>query len=454
MVPARRPNLVFSVDVKTCIGEADLVFIAVNTPTKSSGIGAGAATDLAAFETVGHDIARHARPHTIVVEKSTVPCRTAELVQDILAANRPEVHLDVVLNPEFLAAGTAVKDLLHPDRIPIGPSTQTASGRRAASALANIYKTWVPRERVIGMHVWSAELAKVVANAMLAQRISSINSISAICEATCADLEEVAEAVGSDTRIGKAFLKAGIGFGGSCLKKDVLNLVYLAESLGLSHVAEYWQNVVNVNTHQLDRFLRRIVCCLNNSLANKKITILGFAFKADTSDVRESPTLDMIQKLRAEHPLEIAIFDPCCNLALIRREIETMVADGCCPPDVVVYSDIYQACATSNAVLIMTECNKFKLSPYPDSRPYTFSVNHQQYVSEPSCAEDCPDCELIQTRGQPAAAYGIGDTVNWREISYHMKQPKWLFNRKGVINHVHMAQLGFQVESIGRPKRL
>ncbi|KAI1299549.1 nucleotide sugar dehydrogenase [Xylaria venustula] len=411
----RRPNLVFSTDVEGCINKADLVFIAVNTPTKSSGIGAGAATDLAAFEAVIHDIAQHARPRTIVVEKSTVPCRTAELVQNILAANRPGVHFDVISNPEFLAAGTAMKDLLRPDRILIG-SSLTTSGRRAASALADIYAAWVPRARIMGTNVWSAELAKLAANAMLAQRISSINSISAICEATGADIDEVAAAVGSDTRIGTAFLKAG----------DVLSLVYLAESLGLSDVAEYWQNVVNVNTHQLDRFFRRVVRCLNNSLVNKHITILGFAFKANTTDLRESPTIDMIQKLRAEGARKISIFDPCCDPILSQKEVNSI--DGCYP-DVGVYNYVYPAYAI-------------------------LCCPPQPYTTGPSCAEDCPDCEMIQKCGYRLAAYGLRDNIDWDRVSSLMKKPKWLFDGKGIIDPEEMAQLGFQVESIGRSRRL
>ncbi|KAI0427709.1 UDP-glucose/GDP-mannose dehydrogenase family, NAD binding domain-containing protein [Xylaria sp. FL1042] len=475
MVPARRPNLLFSMDVERCIGEADLVIIAVNTPTKSTGVAAGVAIDLAAFEAVVYDIAQHARAGTIIVEKSTVPCRTAQLVQNILALHRPDVHFEVLSNPEFSAAGTAMQDLLHPDRVLIG-SPATRSGQHAADALASVYAAWVPRRRIIGMNVWSAELAKVAANAMLAQRISSINSISAICEATGAEIDEVTEGVASDLRIGNTFLKAGIGFGGSCLKKDVLSLVYLAESLGLGYIAEYWRHV---------------------------ITILGFTFKANTSDVRESPTLEIIRTLRDENPLEIAIFDPYCNPAMIRREIETIMArdqhedamtdcGGCHCPVVVVYSDVYEACAASNAVLVMTECHEFgnrRVTTYPfpswergNFNPKSFARHgptemnilslhdfilqshllsmHREadplrrYMKEPACAEDCPECELIETRGESVSMRYSRENVDWCKISHHMKKPKWVFDGKGIIDPEPMASLGIQLESIGRPGNL
>ncbi|KAI1276862.1 hypothetical protein F5Y07DRAFT_388909 [Xylaria sp. FL0933] len=472
MIPAQQPNLLFSVDVERCIGEADIVFIAVNTPTKNSGVGAGAATDLAAFEAVVHDIAQHARAGTIVVEKSTVPCRTAQLVQNILAVHRPDTHFDVLSNPEFLATGTAIQDLLHPDRVLIGfPATD--SGQHAANALADVYASWVPRSHIKGMNVWSAELTKVAANAMLAQRISSINSISAICEETGANIGEVTAGVASDLRIGNQFLKAGIGFGGSCLKKDVLSLVYLAESLGLGHIAEYWKHV---------------------------ITILGFAFKANTSDVRESPTLDIIRMLRAENPLEIAIFDPYCNPGTIRREIETIMtrdrhdhartdAGGCCSPAVVVYSDVYEACAASNAILIMTECNefrntdyafdsfesKFDLKPFAEHKPTETDIFYLhdfisrqapswsswykgtdllgRYMKEPSCAEVCAECKLTERRGENVAGRPAEEIVDWRKISHYMKKPKWVFDGKGIIDPKRMALLDIQVESIGRPRK-
>ncbi|RYC58610.1 hypothetical protein CHU98_g7594 [Xylaria longipes] len=485
-----------SSDVAKCIAEADLVFIAVNTPTKSTGIGAGAATDMTAFEAVAVEIAQCARAGTIIVEKSTVPCRTAELVRDIMASHRPGVHFEILSSPEFLAAGTAVRDLLYPDRVLIGTSASasaTLADCRAAGALADVYAAWVPRTRIIRMNVWSSELSKLVANAMLAQRISSINSISAICEATGAEINEVAGAIGSDPRIGDRFLKAGIGFRGSCFKKDVLSLVYLADSLALEHVAEYWRQVVTMNEYQRERFSRRVVRCLNNTLVGKKITFLGFTFKANTSDMRESPTLDIIKTLLNEKPGEIAIFDPSCNPLVVRRKIEMALGNqdmaGKDKSSVVVYSNVYAACRASNAVLITTECNKFRNTRPPalpltgckssedvDPRPFAqrkltemqILAFHeyllrssprsggdplQRYEKEPSCGEDCPECELVKTGGEHASGYHAEGNVDWHKIAYHMKKPKWLFDGKGIIDPEKIAALGIRVESIGRQGR-
>jgi len=283
-----------------------------------------------------------------------------------LAVHRPGVHFEILSNPEFLAAGTAVNDLLYPDRVLIG-SHMTPSGKRAAEALAGVYASWVPRSRIITTNVWSSELAKLVANSMLAQRISSINSISAICERTGADVDEVAASIGCDPRIGNKFLKAGIGFGGSCFKKDILSLVYLAETLGLDEVGEYWRQVVKMNEYQRDRFTKRVIKCLNNTLSAKKITILGYAFKKNTSDTREAPALEIIKTLLDERPREIAIFDPCCNPLVIRDEIRQLVGsthvmreDG---GPLVVYGNAYEACNDADAILVTTEFDEFRNTP-------------------------------------------------------------------------------------------
>ncbi|KKY36961.1 putative udp-glucose 6-dehydrogenase [Diaporthe ampelina] len=369
IVPARQPNLVFSTQVGQCISEADVVLVSVNTPTKKRGAGRGCATDMAAFEAVTAEIARHARPGAIIVEKSTVPCRTAQMVQDTMAVHRPGVHFEILSNPEFLAAGTAVNDLLYPDRVLIG-SSPTAAGRKAASALASVYAGWVPRQRIITTNVWSSELAKLVANSMLAQRISSINSIAAVCEKTGADVDEVAAAIGIDPRIGDKFLKAGIGFGGSCFKKDVLSLVYLAQSLGLDEVAEYWRQVNAMNEYSRDRFAARVVRCLNNTLAGKKLAVLGYAFKKNTNDTRESPALEIIRTLLEEGPREVAVFDPCCDPATVRDETKHLLR-GCEGIDsgrilkeeggpLAVYESAYEACAAADAILITTEFDEFK----------------------------------------------------------------------------------------------
>lgn len=404
---ARQPNLFFSTDVGRCISEADIVLVAVNTPTKTRGAGKDCATDMTAFEAVTADVARHARPGAIIVEKSTVPCRTAQMVQETvcspsrpggaagqapnlfevlttfapqMAIHRPGVPFHILSNPEFLAAGTAVNDLLHPDRVLIG-SSPTPAGRRAAAALASVYSAWVPRSRILTTNVFSSELAKLVANSMLAQRISSINSIAAICEKTGADVDEVAAAVGVDPRIGDKFLKAGIGFGGSCFKKDVLSLVYLARSLGLDEVAEYWRQVNAMNEYSRDRFAARVVRCLNNTLAGKKITVLGYAFKKNTNDTRESPALEIIRTLLGEGPREVAVFDPCCNPGVVRDEIKRLLRDlggEILKEDggpLVVYENAYQACEAADAVLITTDFDEFKNSSHgSQSRPGRISA--------------------------------------------------------------------------------
>lgn len=284
-----------------------------------------------------------------------------------MAVHRPGVHFEILSNPEFLAAGTAINDLLYPDRVLIG-SSPTPSGRKAASALASVYSAWVPRERIITTNTWSSELAKLVANSMLAQRISSINSIAAVCEKTGADVDEVAAAIGVDPRIGDKFLKAGIGFGGSCFKKDVLSLVYLAQSLGLDEVAEYWRQVNTMNEYSRDRFAARVVRCLNNTLVGKKVTILGYAFKKNTNDTRESPALEIVRTLLEEGPKEVAVFDPCCNPGMVREEIKRLLKDLDCKilkedgGPLVVYENAYEACAAADAVLITTDFDEFKSS--------------------------------------------------------------------------------------------
>lgn len=284
-----------------------------------------------------------------------------------MAVHRPGVPFHILSNPEFLAAGTAVNDLLYPDRVLIG-SSPTPAGRRAAAALASVYSAWVPRARILMTNVYSSELAKLVANSLLAQRISSINSIAAVCERTGADVDEVAAAVGVDPRIGDRFLKAGIGFGGSCFKKDVLSLVYLAASLGLDEVAAYWRQVHAMNEWSRDRFTARVVRCLHNTLAGKKLAVLGYAFKKNTNDTRESPALEIIRALLEEGPAEVAVFDPCCHPGAVREEIKRLLGgekgdkmilreDG---GPLVVYENAYEACSAADAVLITTDFDEFK----------------------------------------------------------------------------------------------
>ncbi|PON27568.1 UDPglucose 6-dehydrogenase, partial [Trichoderma gamsii] len=504
-VARREPNLFFSTDVAGHIAEADIVLVAVNTPTKERGVGAGSATDMTAFEAVTGFVAQYAREGAIIVEKSTVPCRTAQLVADTLAMHRPGVHFEILSNPEFLAAGTAVNDLLYPDRILIG-SAPTPSGKRAAEALLEVYAAWVPRERILTTNVWSSELAKLVANSMLAQRISSINSISAVCEQTGADVDEVARAIGVDPRIGNKFLMAGIGFGGSCFKKDVLNLVYLADTMGLPEVGEYWRQVVKMNEYARDRFTNRVIKCLNNTLVGKKVTILGYAFKKNTSDTREAPALEMIKTLLEERPREIAVFDPCCNPFVVKNEIKALLGPQT-TASVHVYGNAYDACKDSTAVVIATEFDEFrnqpvakpapapvdqpapkmlgrKPNPKTDPRPFKESTPtendllalHKHLVQrdgqtsedpldrfnvEPDCDDDCPDCIQARESKENGFATGMGsaeeykpkERLDWVRIAETMAKPRWVFDGRGVIDSREMVKLGVRVESVGRQHR-
>ncbi|XP_034146901.1 UDP-glucose 6-dehydrogenase isoform X2 [Esox lucius] len=305
----RGRNLYFSTDIDSAIRNADLIFISVNTPTKTYGMGKGRAADLKYIEACARRIVEVSNGYKIVTEKSTVPVRAAESIRRIFDSNtKPNLNLQVLSNPEFLAEGTAVRDLKEPDRVLIG-GDETAEGQRAIQALCDIYEHWVPKSRIITTNTWSSELSKLAANAFLAQRISSINSISALCEATGADVEEVALAIGMDQRIGSKFLKASVGFGGSCFQKDVLNLVYLCEALNLPEVASYWQQVIDMNEYQRRRFACRIIDCLFNTVTGKKIALLGFSFKKDTGDTRESSTI-YISKYLMDEGAQLHIYDP------------------------------------------------------------------------------------------------------------------------------------------------
>jgi len=355
----RGKNLHFSTDVKSAIEAADIVFVAVNTPTKSYGVGAGRAADLRFIESVARTIADCASGPKIIVEKSTIPVKTAETIKDILAANGRGIKFQVLSNPEFLAEGTAVADLLNPDRVLIG-GERTRDGAAAVKKLAEVYARWVPRERIITTNLWSSELSKLVANAFLAQRISSINSISALCEATGADVDEVANAIGRDSRIGPKFLKASVGFGGSCFQKDILNLVYLCEHFGLPEVAAYWEDVVKMNDWQKHRFTTRIVRALYNSVADKKIAVLGFAFKKDTNDTRESAAIFVCRDLIAEQA-RVTVYDPKVPADEIRRDV---LGKGVDNPLLTVATSAYKAAQGAHALAIATEWDEFKALDY------------------------------------------------------------------------------------------
>jgi UDPglucose 6-dehydrogenase len=356
---ARGRNLFFSTDVAGNIKKADIIFVAVNTPTKTYGVGAGRAADLRYIESVARTIAEQADRGKIIVEKSTIPVKTADAIKAILASNSRGLKFQVLSNPEFLAEGTAVKDLLAPDRVLIG-GERTPDGEAALQALVDVYAHWVPRERIITTNLWSSELSKLVANAFLAQRISSINSISALCEATGADVDEVANAIGKDSRIGPKFLKSSVGFGGSCFQKDILNLTYLCESFGLHEVAAYWASVVSINDWQKRRFSGRIVRELFNTVADKKIAVLGFAFKKDTNDTRESAAINVCRDLLTEHA-KVCVYDP--KVPAHEIKVDTL-GKGVDNPRLTVAKDAYEACAGAHAVAILTEWDEFKTLDY------------------------------------------------------------------------------------------
>ena len=357
---ARGRNLFFSTDVAGGIKAADIVFVSVNTPTKTYGHGAGRAADLKYIEGVARMIAEHADRGKIIVVKSTIPVKTAESISTILAANARGLKFQVLSNPEFLAEGTAVADLEAPDRVLIG-GERTPEGEAALDTLAGVYGRWVPPERILKTNLWSSELSKLVANAFLAQRISSINSISALCEATGADVDEVANAIGKDSRIGPKFLRASVGFGGSCFQKDILNLVYLCEHFGLLEVAAYWENVVKMNDWQKHRFTKRIVRELFNTVADKRIAILGFAFKKDTNDTRESAAITVCKDLLAEQA-RLTIYDPKVPAEEIFRDlgIPQKLPDGKVNPAVTICADAYEASEGAHAVVVLTEWDEFK----------------------------------------------------------------------------------------------
>ncbi len=361
---ARGRNLTFSTHVDAAIAAADMIFISVNTPTKTFGMGAGRAANLEFIEKCARQIASVSKGHKIVVEKSTLPVRTAEAVKRILNSAQNGATFDVLSNPEFLAEGTAVQDLLTPDRVLIGGESESAIEK-----LAGVYAQWIPRERILTTNLWSSELSKLTANAFLAQRVSSINAISALCEATGADVDEVARAIGTDSRIGPKFLKASVGFGGSCFQKDILNLVYLCEHFGLREVAAYWESVVSMNDFQKRRFAERIVKTLFNTVSNKNIAVWGWAFKKDTNDSRESAAIYVCRDLLRERA-RLHIYDPRVDEQQIRNDLLQVMADdsGYIRPSdqalidehVVIASDCYDAANQAHAIAVLTEWDEFK----------------------------------------------------------------------------------------------
>jgi len=398
----RDKNLFFSTEVDQAIDEAEMIFISVNTPTKTYGIGKGKAADLKYIELCARQIARVAKDDKIVVEKSTLPVRTAQALKSILHNTGNGVNYHILSNPEFLAEGTAVQDLLNPDRILIGGDSDTQEARDAMQALVDVYAHWLTDEQILTTNVWSSELSKLTANAFLAQRISSINAMSELCEKTEADVDEVAKAIGMDSRIGPKFLKASVGFGGSCFQKDILNLVYISQSLGLQEVADYWEQVIILNDHQKRRFAQNIVKTLYNTVSGKHIALLGWAFKKDTNDTRESAAIYVTDYLLNEHA-EVVVYDPKVNAEQVYADLEYL---GTHDPEFIrkqvkVVNSADQACHQAHAVAIMTEWDEFK-------------------------------------------------TYNWKEIYQHMMKPAFLFDGRNILNRGAMKEIGFEVYSIGK----
>ena len=358
---ARGRNLFFSIEVDRAIEEAEMIFMAVNTPTKTEGEGAGMAADLSYVEACAKNIAKVAKTNKIVIEKSTLPVRTAEKIKEILDREGKEAHFEILSNPEFLAEGTAIQDLFKSDRVLIG-GDETESGQKAVQTLIDIYLNWIPKEQILTTNVWSSELSKLASNAMLAQRISSINSLSALCEKTGADIDELSKAIGMDHRIGPKFLKASVGFGGSCFQKDILNLVYLCRYYGLDEVAEYWHQVIKINDYQKERFAQKIIDHFGGDLTGKIIAILGWAFKANTNDSRESPAIYIAEKLfKAGAILEI--FDPMVSKESIFKDIDFYwEASGTedLKLRISVLDSVNELDLSIDAVAILTEWEAFK----------------------------------------------------------------------------------------------
>ena len=398
---ARGRNLFFSTDVDAAIDAAEMVFISVNTPTKTYGVGKGMAADLKYVELCARQIARVANTDKIVVEKSTLPVRTAQSIRTILKAEGKNVNFQVLSNPEFLAEGTAVNDLHHPDRVLIG-GDQDAAGQQAVNALVDIYAGWVSRDRIITTNVWSSELSKLTANAFLAQRVSSINALSALCEKSGADVEEIARAIGRDSRIGSKFMKASVGFGGSCFQKDILNLVYIARSYGLTEVGDYWEQVIVMNDYQKRRFAANIVNHLFNTVSGKKIAMMGWAFKKDTNDTRESAAIYVADYLLNEQA-ELFIFDP-----KVKPEQ--------------VYADL----------------------DYLNTRSESENRRLVTVVNQPDEAMNDAHAVAIMTE------WDIFKTYDWQKVYDNMKKPAFVFDGRNILNGSVLKKIGFMYQGIGR----
>ena len=354
----RDKNLFFSKDIDDAIDNAEMIFMAVNTPTKTEGEGAGMAADLRYIEACALDIARVSNNDKIIVEKSTLPVRTAEKIKDILNQHGKDVNFEILSNPEFLAEGTAIQDLFKSDRVLIGGDS-TESGKIAVKSLVDIYSNWIPKSKILTTNVWSSELAKLASNAMLSQRISSINSLSALCEKTEANIHELSKAIGMDHRIGPHFLKVSSGFGGSCFQKDILNLVYLCKYYGLNEVAEYWHQVVKMNDYQKNRFAQKIINQFEGILINRKISILGWAFKANTNDSRESPSIYIAKKL-LDAGAHLQIYDPMVPDSRILSDLNTYFDNDVNTENLTFCKTLFEANKNTSAIAVLTDWNEFK----------------------------------------------------------------------------------------------
>jgi UDPglucose 6-dehydrogenase len=393
VLKARGRNLFFSTDIDGGIHEADIIFVTVNTPTKNFGEGAGKAVDLQFIEQTARRIKENSKSDKIVVEKSTIPVRAAETLSNILHSGNNSIHFEILSNPEFMAEGTGIHDMENPDRVLIG-SMNTPSGQEARDELIKIYERWVAQDKLITTNLWSSELSKLVSNAFLAQRISAINSISGLCEVTDADVDEVALAVGKDTRIGPKFLRAGLGFGGSCFRKDILNLIYLCEHFGLQPVGDFWQQVIAINDFQMQRFVQRILKAMFNTVVGKKIALFGFAFKPDTGDTRDAPAIH-VSKMLLNERARLCITDPHA-LSNAQRDLEKV--DG----DITYEADPYKAAEGAHAIALMTEWSQYQ-------------------------------------------------TLDYQRIFDSMEKPAFLFDGRNHLDHKALFDLGFNVYAIGKP---
>ena len=398
---ARGRNLFFSTEIDKAIDESEMIFISVNTPTKTYGAGKGMAADLKYVELCARNIAKASKSDKIVVEKSTLPVKTAEAIKNILNNSSSGVNFQILSNPEFLAEGTAMRDLAIPDRVLVGGDATTQEGKIAINALVDIYSSWVPRENILTVNVWSSELSKLTANAFLAQRISSINSLSELCEATGANIQEVSKAIGMDSRIGSKFLQSSVGFGGSCFQKDILNLVYISKSLGLIELADYWHQVIIMNNHQRNRFAKNIIKTLFNTVNGKVISFLGWAFKKDTNDSRESAAIYVADLLIDEKAI-IKVYDPKVsgtqiiedlNYLNTRSEVENKTY-------LKAESDPYIALKEANAIAVLTEWDEFK-------------------------------------------------TYDWNKIYDNMKKPAFIFDGRNILDRQSLEKIGFIYQGIG-----